>query len=96
VENGELVRRYTVKLNKRARKGLSDLAANRRREAERLLDDFLPVTPLTRVPGKVKKLAGAFARLGYLQYDLPDGYRMWYYVDQRAMVVYVVYIGPHP
>ncbi len=96
MESGELARRYTVKLNKKARKGLSGLTNNRRREAERLLDEFLPATPLARVPGKVKKLAGAFARLGYLQYDLPDGYRMWYHVDQHAMVVYVVHIGPHP
>lgn len=83
-------------LNKKARKGLSDLAGNRRREAERLLNDFLPRTPLERVPGKVKKLRGAYEKLGYLQFDLPDGCRMWYRVDQSTMTVYVDYIGQHP
>jgi|CXWL01.1.fsa_nt_gi mRNA-degrading endonuclease RelE of RelBE toxin-antitoxin system len=96
MEGGELTPRYTVKLNKRARQGLSRLPAKQQREAERLLTEFLPTTPIERVPGKVKKLRGAYERLGYLQYDLPDGYRIWYQVEQTSMTVYVVYIGPHP
>ena len=88
--------RYSVELNKQARKGLSDLVGNRRREAERLLAEFFAVTPLAKVPGKVKKLSGVYARLNYLQYNLPDGYRIWYWVDEPRKRVFIVYIGPHP
>ena len=90
------VTRYSVELNKRARKGLSDLVGNRRREAERLFAEFFAVTPTSRVPGKVKKLSGVYAKLGYLQYNLPDGYRIWYYVDDNRKRVFIVYVGPHP
>lgn len=63
-------------LHKKARKGLQALTGNRRAEAERVLNELLPFTPQERVPGKTKKLRGAYERLGYLQYDLPDGYRI--------------------
>ena len=88
--------RYTVRVHKKAQKGLLALTGNRRREAERLLNEFLPETPLLRVPGKTKKLRGEYERFGYLQYDLPDGCRLQYRVDEREKVVYVDYIGPHP
>ena len=68
---GQLVPLYKVVLHKRARKGLQSLTGNRRVEAEAFLSDFLPLTPLKRVPGKTKKLRGAYEKAGYLQYDLP-------------------------
>ena len=88
--------RYTVKLHRKARKGLQALTGNRKAEAEKVLNEFLPFTPLELVAGKSKKLRGAYERLGYLQYDLPDGYRIQYRVDDTAKVVYVDYLGPHP
>ena len=96
MEDGELAPPYTVKLHKRARKGLQSLVGNRRIEAEKLLNEFLPFTPRMRVPGKTKKLRGAYEKAGYLQYDLPDGCRVQYRVDDAERVVYVDYVGSHP
>lgn len=94
-EDGELARRYTVKLNKKARKGLDGLAGNRRTEADRFLL-LLQTDPKVSVPGKTKKLKGAYERLGYRQFDLPDGYRIQYRIDEASLTVYVDYLGPHP
>lgn len=96
MERRELTPRYTVRLHKKARKGLQALSGNRKEEAEKILNEFLPFSPLERVAGKSKKLRGAYERLGYFQYDLPDGYRLQYRVDEAAKVVYVDYLGPHP
>ena len=66
------------------------------REVERIRDTYLAVHPLDRTAaaGKMKRLKGRDA--GKYQYDLPDGYRLWYTVDEGRMTVDVVYIGPHP
>jgi mRNA-degrading endonuclease YafQ of YafQ-DinJ toxin-antitoxin module len=59
-----------------------------------ILDNFLPNTPLLRVPGKVKKLKGEYA--GILQYNVTYSVRVRYFVDEKENIVYVDYIGPHP
>lgn len=96
MEGSELAPPYKVVLHRKARKGLQSLAGNRRAEAEAFLRDFLPFTPLRRVPGKTKKLRGAYEKAGYLQYDLPDGCRAHYRVDDEGKVVYVDYLDHHP
>jgi mRNA-degrading endonuclease RelE of RelBE toxin-antitoxin system len=96
MEGGQLAPPYKVVLHKKARKGLQSLTGNRRAEAETFLNDFLPFTPLRRVPGKTKKLRGAYEKAGYLQYDLPDGCRAQYRVDDEVRVVYVDYLDHHP
>ena len=88
--------RYTVKIGKKARRGLSALVGNRKSDAESFLNDVLPFTPEARIPGKTKKLRGAFLAKNVLQYDLPDGYRIQYWVMDNPPTVYVDYIGPHP
>lgn len=95
-QGGELAPRYTVKLSKKARKGLSALAGNRLAEAERFLNEIAPFTPKARVAGKTKKLRGAYESRGVLQYDLPDGHRIHYRVIDDPPTVLVDYIGPHP
>ncbi len=66
------------------------------RVAEDVRDTFLAINPEDRVAarGKLKVLKGP--RAGILQYDLPNGYRLWYTVDRNARTVRVLYIGPHP
>ena len=64
--------------------------------AEALRDGFLAHTPEDRLTagGRLKKLKGDYE--GYLQYDLPGFYRLWYTVDRARKIVRVEYIGPHP
>ena len=84
-----------MKLSKKARKGLSSLTGNRRAAAEAFWD-LRAGTPNVRGPGKTKRLKGQYERLGYRQYDLPDGYRIQYRVADSDRTVFVDYVGPHP
>jgi hypothetical protein len=60
-----------------------------------LLTEFLPLHPTAgdRLPrGRLKKLTNRDA----WQIELPDGYRLRYFVDSPAKAVHVIYLGPHP
>jgi Txe/YoeB family toxin of Txe-Axe toxin-antitoxin module len=58
------------------------------------LSEFLKESPedRTRSRGKLKKLRGD--QRGYLQFDITDKHRCWYWVDGND--VYIEYIGAHP
>ncbi len=85
---------YSVRLHKRAQKGLKKLSPARREKARQFINAHLRFTPLLPIPGKTKLLAGPLA--GIYQYDLSRGDRIWWRVDSEKHVVYVLYIGPHP
>lgn len=85
---------YSVKLSRKAEKGLSKLPPALRIKATEFIDNFLASTPFRPVPGKTKKLRGKLK--GVFQYDLSDAYRIWWRVDKAERIVYVTYVGPHP
>ena len=85
---------YQVKLHRDAAKALLAPPVHIRNAARECIEQILPNSPLTRIPGKTKQLKGRLA--GIMQYDLPSGYRLWYRVDQEAQTVYIIYIGQHP
>ena len=85
---------YAVKLSNKAEAGLRRLHSTTRAKVQDILDNFLPNTPLLRVPGKVKKLKGEYA--GILQYNVTYSVRVRYFVGEKENIVYVDYIGPHP
>ncbi len=85
---------YSIRLRKRACKGLKNLPPARREKARQLINDHLRFTPTVPIPGKTKRLAGSLA--GIYQYDLSRGDRIWWRVDTEERIVYVLYIGPHP
>jgi mRNA-degrading endonuclease RelE of RelBE toxin-antitoxin system len=68
--------------------------AHIRPAARECIEQIVPDSPLTGIPGKTKQLKGRLA--GIMQYDLPSGYRLWYRVDQATQTVYVLYIAPYP
>lgn len=72
-----------ILLNRRARKGLAALVGNRKTEAERFLA-LVAADPKVSIPGKTKKLRGEYERLGFRQFDLPDGYRIQYRVWMQS------------
>lgn len=60
-----------------------------------LRERFLPAHPTSAARlerGRLKKLANR----DIWQVDLPDGYRLRYFVAEPERTVYVVYLGPHP
>jgi mRNA-degrading endonuclease RelE of RelBE toxin-antitoxin system len=83
-----------VILHRDAAKALPTLPAHIRDAVKECVEQVLQIQPLVRIPGKTKQLKGRLA--GILQYDLPGGYRLWYWVDQSTHIVYVDYIGPYP
>jgi mRNA-degrading endonuclease RelE of RelBE toxin-antitoxin system len=85
---------YSVRLHKRARKGLKKLSPARREKARRFINTYLRFTPLQPIAGKPKPLAGPLA--GICQYDLSRGDRIWWRVNMEEYIVYVLHIGPHP
>jgi mRNA-degrading endonuclease RelE of RelBE toxin-antitoxin system len=85
---------YSIRLHKRARKGLSKLSPAHREKARQFINVHLRFTPLRPVPGKTKRLAGPLA--GVYQYDLSRSDRIWWRVDEEEYTVYVLYMGPHP
>ncbi len=85
---------YSVRMHRRARKGLEKLSPARREKARRFINTHLRFTPLQPIPGKTKPLAGPLD--GIYQYDLSRSDRIWWQVDAEEHIVYVLYIGPHP
>jgi mRNA-degrading endonuclease RelE of RelBE toxin-antitoxin system len=81
---------YQVKLHRDANKALPTLPAHIRNAAHECIEDILPYSSLTRIPGKTKQRKGRLA--GIMQYDLPSGYRPWCQVDQETHIVYVIYL----
>jgi mRNA-degrading endonuclease RelE of RelBE toxin-antitoxin system len=60
-----------------------------------VLAHFLPHHPTSAARlsrGHLKKLGNR----DIWQVDLPDGYRLRYFVAEPERTVYVVYLGPHP
>ena len=72
-----------------------------RRWDDRLVDalvafirDHTSRTPTTRIPGKLKRLQGAFR--GYYQFRVDRQRRFIYRVDEERRQVIAEYVGPHP
>ncbi len=86
--------RYKLKISKRARKGRADLPKAKQRAVNQIIQEYLAVNPLDRLPGKTKVLHGRYK--GILQYNVDDKYRIHYTVDRQNMIVYIDFIGPHP
>jgi len=86
--------KYRIKISNDAQKGLGRLPASKRKAVDRIIRDYLAVSPLQRVPGKTKQLKGAYK--GILQYDIDDKHRIHYIVDNPKQIVRIRYIGPHP
>lgn len=85
---------YSVRLHKRAQKGLRKLSPARREKARQFINTHLRFTPLQPIPSKTKRLAGSLTNV--YQYDLSRSDRIWWRVDKDEAIVYVLYIGPHP
>lgn len=85
---------YSIRIHKRARKGLSKLPANRQQQARLFINSHLRLTPKQHIPAKTKRLSGPLK--GIYQYDLSYGDRIWWRVDDNLQTVDVIYIGPHP
>jgi hypothetical protein len=86
---------YRVEVRAQDLRALERASAAVQQAAREVLARFLPVHPtahdrLTR--GSLKKLGNRFI----WQIELPDGYRLRYYVAEPERTVYVVYLGPHP
>ena len=86
--------KYRIKISKDAQKGYERLPASKRKTVDRIVKDYLAVSPLQRVPGKTKQLKGAYK--GIFQYDIDDKHRIHYIVDNPNQLVRIRYIGPHP
>ena len=56
--------------------------------------DHASRTPTTRIPGKLKRLQGAFR--GYYQFRVDRQRRFIYRVDEERRQVIAEYVGPHP
>lgn len=86
---------YRVDVRDRERRDLEHASPAVQRAARELLDEVLPRHPtdLRRLPsGRVKKIGNR----GVWQVDLPDGYRLRYFVEEGARTVRVTYLGAHP
>jgi mRNA-degrading endonuclease RelE of RelBE toxin-antitoxin system len=86
---------YQVAMRARERRAVERAAPGVQRAAWDLLDGFLARYP-TDTPrlerGRLKKMGNR----GVWQIDLPDGYRLRYFVEEERRTVHVVYLGPHP
>ena len=85
---------YSIRLRKRARKGLEKLPLIRRQQARAFINTHLRYTPRQVIPGKTKRLSGPLK--GIYQYDLSDSERIWWCVDDTRRVVEILYVGSHP
>lgn len=86
---------YRVALRPDDLRTLEDASAAVQQAVRELLSCFLPAHPTSaaRLPrGHLKKLANR----AIWQIDLPDGYRLRYFVAEPERTVHVVYLGPHP
>ena len=86
---------YRVDVRPGEVRALERASAAVQQAARELLSEFLPRHPrdaerLTR--GRLKKMSNR----GVWQIELPDGYRLRYFVDESERTVHVVYLGPHP
>lgn len=79
-----------------ARKGLSNLPEKQLNLFLQIAVEYLMQNPLLRIPGKVKKLKGAYERRRMMQYDIDRQYRIHYWVDPDSSTVHVDYVGHHP
>ena len=83
---------YEVVLRRSAKKGWQDIC---RRDPTGTAEAYQHLRPpVSRVPGKVKKLRGRWA--GLLQYRVNRSDHLQYWVDEEVEVVYVEYAGPYP
>ena len=85
---------YKIKQSRRARKGLKKLPPEKREEVNRIINEYLAVTPLVRIPNKTKGLHGSYK--GLYQYDVDDFNRIIYSVNKDEKTVYIDIIGSHP
>jgi hypothetical protein len=86
---------FTLDIRPRELDSLSTASPAVQRVAGEILRTFLPLHPTVgaRLPGgRLKKLGNR----DLWQIDLPDGYRLRYYVAEPERMVYVVHLGPHP
>jgi phosphomannomutase len=58
------------------------MSPRRQRTARRFIESHLMMTPLERIPGKVKELRGSYK--GVLQFDIDANYRLLHRVDKEA------------
>jgi len=85
---------YSIRLHKRARKGLAKLPPTRRNKARQFINTQLRFSPQQPISGKTKRLTGPLT--GIYQYHLSHSERIWWRVNTAEHIVYVLYIGPHP
>lgn len=86
---------YRVDLRPQDARVLESASPAVRRTTQEIITQFLTVAPKDATQlqrGDLKKLGNR----DIWQIDLPDGYRLRYYLDEAERVVYVVYLGPHP
>ena len=86
---------YRIDLRPQDARLLESASPAVRRATQEVLTEFLTIAPTDSARlrrGDLKKLQNR----DIWQIDLPDGYRLRYYVDEPERVVYVVYLGPHP
>jgi len=86
---------YRVKLRSDDRDVLESASSAVRLAAQDALSRFLPFHPTSAARlerGRLKKLANR----DVWQIDLPDGYRLRFFVAEPERTVHVVYLGPHP
>ena len=86
---------YHVAIRPRELCALERAAPGVQRAARDLLAGFLaqhPTDTLRLERGRVKKMENR----GVWQIELPDGYRLRYFVEEERQRVHVVYLGPHP
>jgi len=86
---------YMVELRSAEAEALTGASSAVQEAMYALLTQFLPLHPTAgdRLPrGRLKKLQNREA----WQIELPDGYRLRYFVDQPERTVHVIYLGPHP
>jgi hypothetical protein len=86
---------YAIDLRPRDTDALAAASAAVQAAVNSLLAEFLPAHPtaIRLLPrGHLKKLKNR----DIWQIELPDGYRLRYYVDKLERTVHVTYLGPHP
>jgi hypothetical protein len=87
--------RYEVDLHPQDERVLAAASPAVQRAARDLLAGFLTLHPTAGelLPrGRLKKMGDR----EIWQIELPDGYRLRYFLDEPNRTVYVVYLGPHP
>src|SRR5205809_2476787 len=85
---------YHLAIRPRELRALERAAPGVQRAARDLLAGLLarhPTDTLRLERGRVKKMGNR----GVRQIELPDGYRLRYFVEEERRTVHVVYLGPH-